>query len=545
MIKRLPDKMIEITWKRKQETDNPFWSVELRAVFTHKESGTAQTVHGFYDGRNEEGEDVFKIRWMPQLSGTWFVEPVVTPAIDGWSEPLTLEIKEQEVYTRGFLRTKEGKGWGLRFDNGEPFYLLGDTIYNLFGGHYCGVGVKEILCRRRQQGVNYIRARMQVSPSHPGIGNSWQNKDCWPWGCSAQSPDFMSLNLDYFRAVDEVLSLAEELDMGVEIIMEAWMAEFPFNDRGKFITEFEELWLKYIVSRFASYPSVFIWCPANEYEFYPDGAIKYHPEADRWLKRIAAYIKNTDPYKHPVGVHNWEQKVPVNERFGNCSDIDVYLVQTDWCNELEKYDWKKEASLCMGLEQQVKFHAQDSEKVIICDEFGYEKAEGCFTFPAHELLDHHHTRRGQWRAAFSGFPAVHGFNNTWGPHMRIDKDAIGAGYLIHLYRFMTEKVKFYEMQEASALIRTATGSAEEGTLPLCLADDTLCIIAIYFPVKGECQLSLPVRKKYKAFWYNPRTGDKKKACDCDGNRFASPESGEGNDINGDDWVLTLQEEKKE
>lgn len=541
MIKKLKNKIIEIDLNTSYEFKNPFWDLEVKAVFSHESGKKSQTLYGFYDGRDENGEHVWKIRWLPTLPGEWKCSINTLPVINGLGKELTIHVNEEEADKKGFLRACANEQWGLNFDNGEPFYLLGDTIYNLFGINYCGVEIESVLRHRKAQGVNYIRARMQVSPYQPDIKNNWQTRDCWPWGGVPQTPDFSRLNLEYFRAVDQVFSLMSDLDMGLEVIVEAWMMEFPFNDRNKFLAEHEELWFKYIVSRYTSYPSVYIWCPANEYEFYPVGEVKYHTEANQWLKRLAKLTREYDPYKHPIGVHNWEQKIPLYERVGNLVDIDVYLVQSDWCYELEKFD--RDASLCLCLESQIGHHSPNRDKVVICDEFGYEKAEGVYTFPAHERLDHHHTRRGQWRAGFSGYPIVHGFNNTWGAHFTVEPDAVGASYLIHFYRFMTEDVKFYEMSPAGDLFHKASGREDEGTLPLCLSNNDRSVIALYFPARGECELKLSKPEEYMAYMMNPRTGEKSRASRCQSNCFTTPESNEGNEIWGDDWVLVLNMSK--
>lgn len=238
--------------------------------------------------------------------------------------------------------------------------------------------------------------------------------------------------------------------------------------------------------------------------------------------RLAALIRECDPYRHPIGAHNWEQKIPLHNRLGSSDDIDVYLVQTDWFKEI--WNFKRNASLCMYMESQMSHHSPDRDKVVICAEFGYEEAKDSFTVEAHNHMDHHHTRRGQWRAGFCGYPVIHGFNNTWGPHFKIESDAVGAGYLIHYYHFMTEEIRYYEMSPSQDLFRSASGSLDEGTLPLCMANDDQSVIVVYFPVNGECEFSLRSAEDYSACWFNPCTGDKTSLEKCKSGLFISPDS---------------------
>jgi hypothetical protein len=146
-------------------------------------------------------------------------------------------------------------------------FLFGDTTYNLFGMAQCGTDVSSFLHRRAEQGFNLLRVRLPVSPFHPPDGYSdWQNRRTWPWGGSEQAPRFDRLNLEYFHTVDQVVRIAEELGIGLEMIMEAWGFEFPFNSRQIFTVEWEELWLRYLIARYDAFTSTYFWTPLNEYE---------------------------------------------------------------------------------------------------------------------------------------------------------------------------------------------------------------------------------------------------------------------------------------
>ncbi len=531
--KRLQRYIIDLCVNSNLKIDNPFWDIEIKACFYQKERNITQSVNGFYDGINGIGENEWKIRWRPTAAGLWSCSIESIPRIEELCYETELKIEEEDICSRGNLRINPSKEWKFNFDNDEPFFLLGDTMYNLFGAHYCQTDIKSILLKRKQQGVNYIRVRMQNSTFHTPIHSSWMNKDCWPWGGSPQWPNFKEFNLDYFKGVDEVMQLVTELGIGLEVIFEAWMLEFPFNDRAKFIAEYEELWFKYIIARYSAFPCVYLWCPANEYEFYPEGTPKYHSEADRWMKRMASFIKQHDPYKHPIGVHNWgEERKPLTDRMCNVPDLDVYLVQTDWVKELFRPG--ADLELCAYLEEHVKQLVPIQDRATMVSEFGYEMTEGQSTVDIHELLNHHHTRRGQWRAGFAGYPVVHGFNNTWGPHMNISNDSKGADYLIHYYRFMTEEIKFYEMHPNHDVLSYASGRKGE-TMPSCLSNSDCSVIAIYFPTKGDCEIKATEHSgSYSYYWYNPRNGTKldvKLSIEC---RFETP----GSDMK-DDWVLLI------
>ncbi len=531
-MNQMQNKLIEFTYVSKETYENPFWDTQITAVFCNQEQKICQTVYGFYDGMDQEHNQVWKIRWMPLKAGHWTCQITTRPETDDLCQKTEFQIKKDQVLCRGYLKTDMSKNWKFHFDQGEPFFLFGDTMYNLIGAHYCGVDIRRILETRRQQGINYLRVRIHNSSYHPPIKSSWMNRDCWPWGGSAQWPDFKRFHLEYFQSMDEVMLLATELDMGLEMIFEAWMLEFPFNDRGRFLPEYEALWLQYIIARYSAFPCVYLWCPANEYEFYPDGTASYHTEADRWMKRVAAQIKSLDPFGHPIGIHNWgEETTPLTNRCQGMDDLDVYLVQTAWAKDMSLPE--KELELCASMDQHISQLVPIQDRAVIVSEFGYERAAGLETVDAHDKLNCHHTRRGQWRAGFMGYPIVHGFNNTWGPHMTVSSDATGTGFLIHYYRFMTEEIKFYEMVPDHEIILRYT-TTEKTAKPLCLFKSDGSVIAIYFPVKGECELKLETAEQYTYCWYQPQNGLKSEADCCSSNQFATPGTNDR-----DDWVLLI------
>ncbi|TBL70319.1 DUF4038 domain-containing protein [Paenibacillus thalictri] len=535
-------KMVEFTLTTKDNFDNPFWDVQLQAQFVHQSSGTAQTVHGYYDGLSEDGAHVWKVRWTPVQEGEWSCATSVYPSVPDLTRSYEIQVGAAPEQSRGYLRANPDLNYGFQFDNGEPFFLFGDTQYNLFAAHYCGVDVESILHQRRKQGINYIRARLQVSPYHPDTPNQWQTKDCWPWGGSAQMPNFMKVNLAYFRAVDEVVAQCEELGIGLEMILQAWLFEFPFNDRGKFVAEYELFWNRYVIARYAASTAVYIWCPANEYEFYPTGTPgKYHKESNRWMKRLSDQIRQDDAFAHPIGAHNWEKTIPMPQRLGDCGNIEVYLVQTSW--GVETKGFTRDASLCKGLEKDMRVHSGNKNVVSVCAEFGYERASGLLTARSHQSMDHHHTRRGQWRAGFSGYTVVHGFDNTWGAHMTLDSEPQGTAYLSSYYRFMTETLSFQNMKPAPELVELAIGSEEEGTLPICLSDRQDQVISVYFPTPGECTLKLNPGQQYSYRWFNPRTGIFADGGIVSSERFVTPEQ-EENVPGGADSVLYITAAEK-
>ena len=503
---------------------NPFTDVTVQGVF-HGPQGQRIAVAGFYDGQG-----AWRVRFSPAIEGHW------TYAITSWPRDPELEGEGTlDVFpsdARGYLRATPGEAWGFAYESGEPYFAFGDTTYNLFGMAHCGCNVPAFLQRRAQQGFNLLRVRLPVSPFHPPRGYSrWQTRRTWPWGGSEQSPRFDQFDLDYFHSVDAVIAQCEALGIGLEMIMEAWGFEFPFNSRSIFVPEWEELWLRYLLARYDAYNCVHFWTLMNEYEYYPNGDWHYKPVADRWAMRVGRWVKQVGGHGHIVSVHNGPREPSFGKRFAaDPGAIDAVMFQ-EWGSRDEARGW-----LADGIEGTIQKALSDWPGSAIFAEWGYERNPAFeLDLPGHQYCDEEHTRRGAWRGAFCGLGIIHGFENSWGPWDKLNEDQPGMADLLLVRRFFREVVPFERLRPAPGLAigdRTAPG---EATLALASKDRRL--VAVYLPVGGRVSLTLPVVDSYGAQWYDPCSGESSPA-QVEGATFAAPDRiSRGHP---QDWVLVLE-----
>lgn len=533
MSQEIPYRTVfEQTLHSARQYAEPFIDVEVDAVFVAP-SGRTCPMPAFYDGNG-----VWRVRFNPGETGLWKWHTLSRPADPGLEQAGTFEVTPRR--TSGFLKSTPGKGFGLSTESGEPVFLLGDTVYNLFGLAHCGGDVEPFMRRRAAQGFNILRVRVPVSPFHPPDAHSvWQTRSTWPWGGSAQAPRFDRFNLDWFRTVDRVVQAAEAIGIGLEMIMEAWGFEFPFNDRTRFAAEWELLWLRYLIARYDAYNSVYIWTLMNEYEFYPDGDPDYTPLADRWAIRIAQWIKALSPHGHVIAVHNTRQHPTFAERFAIAPDaVDMVLFQ-DWGSSGANDGW-----LTAGIEESIRHAFAGWPGSVVLAEWGYERDPAIpITFPAFEFTDLEHNRRGAWRGAFSGVGIISGFERSWGPVMNLDEDQAGVVYLQNLRRFFTGLVPWARLRPAPELI---LGKYPHGHRPLALASESRDWLCAYLPAGGTVRLALPTDRGFDIEqWFDPRTGQvgcasnsRVRNTDQDGLTFEAP-GGQSGPERPFDWVLVL------
>jgi len=517
--------VLELDFETNKEYANPFIDVELDCKFASP-SGKEHVVPGFYDGEHR-----WEVRFSPNETGGWSYETSANVPDRCLESVDRFEVAEPDKPVRRFLKTCPGRYWGLEYESGEPCFILGDTMYNLFGVAYCGLDVESVLKRRAQQGFNLIRARLQVSPYHPPEGYSeWQTRSTWPWGGSPQKPRFDRFNLEYSRVVDKTVRLAQELDIGFEMIMEAWGFEYPFNQRDVFLPEYEELWMRFLVARYDAFSSVYMWTLMNEYEYYPNGDWHYNPEADLWAIRTGRFVKSIAPHGHPVAIHNGPREPPFARRFRRAPGvIDLIMFQT-WGTTGERDSW-----LAAGIEDNIAYSLKDWKGAFVLAEYGYERNPDLeMKVPGHEHMNPEHTRRGGWRGAFSGTGVIHGFENTWGPWWIPDEDQEGMKYLLVLRDFFTNIVEFHRFKPETEIIDQSI-QYKTGARPLCMSTLEKDTFLVYLPSGGTVSLNLPEPSGFESSWYNPRTGKTKQASKTmkeEIAKFRTPDEA--------DWVLVLK-----
>jgi hypothetical protein len=493
--------MIQLSLNSEKKYFNPFTDVE---VFCRLVSpvGEEKIVQGFYDGEN-----TWKIRFTPTVEGIWTYKTYSLLANKDFDTEGELIVEESLEAEKGFLRAVPGKGWGLEFDNGEAVMVIGDTMYNIYGVAHGGSDIVNTLKRRKEQGFNMIRVRVPVSNFHPTFPvSTWQKRPTWLWGGSAECPEYGSFNLEYFKTVDEVMLLLEELGMGAEVILEAWLFERPFNDRNNFIPEYEELYIKYVTARLSAYKSVYMWTTANEYNLYPKLDPNMNYVSERYAKRLARIIREADIHGHPIAVHvtqSEKMEPSFKERFRHITDVDILLLQT-WGARDEDSNW----DLAKGIDEDIETHCTGSNKVNILAEYGYEDFPSSKRSPDWMVgLSAEHNRRGAWRGAMMGVHVISGFENTWGVYFTDEMEPSGAGEFIYLKKFFSEVVDFQEFTPNRTVLNSDSEKDRfRGCKTLCMSNRDSSSILAYLPAGGTCELSISDKFSISAEWYDNQTG---------------------------------------
>ncbi len=500
--------MHEFEMHGRSHVENPFRDAALVGEFTSP-SGKMMTVEGFYDGG-----DTWRLRFTPQEEGEW---------------RYLLRGEGVELHQRGRLRCPAPRGPGFirihpenpyafAYADGTPFFPMGDTCYGLHDDSPITPQLRgEYLETRRRQRFNFVR--MSIGHSHY---RAQADPVYWAWGGTPGQPDLDRLNPVFCRSFDSLLRQMQQSGMNAELLLLNFY-RLPFTDTRLWTPARERLWLRYVIARYASFPNIFLWTLANEYETHPNGSYRLDRPGDvQWARATARLVKQLDPYHHPVTVHPvissstrgasprdpYDPPWRIGGFFGEGDDFDVLSQQTGqagagvvWDEHLQCWTGD-DPDLVASLRADRRYR-----KPVLNTENGYEYLRGQPT----QKKQVHHTdkvRHSSWRIVCAGGYFAAGFNGTIGHNdiwNRIDapnhytftvNDEGAAGQLGLLYDFFTS-LPFWRMQPFEAV---------RGDMAVALAEPGQ-VYVIYLPRGGDVAIDLAsVSGQFVARWFNPRTG---------------------------------------
>lgn len=499
----------EFVLRGKSHVNNPFREAALIGEFTSP-SGKLIVVEGFHDG-----DDVWRLRFAPSEEGTW------SYLLRG--EGVELSQRGRFMCTpaqgQGFIGIHPNNPYVFAYSDGSPYFPMGDTCYGLFDDSPITAELRaKYLKTRREQNFNFVRLSVGHSPHRAAA----EPGKYWAFGGTPDRPDLDRYNPTFFRLFDELLDQMRAAGMNAELLT-LNLYRRPFTDPKVWTPERERQWLRYLTARYSSFSNIFMWTIANEYETHPDGKYRLDiPEDPNWAKATGRFIKEHDPYRHPVSVHpvvSASTKDPsprapfdppwrIGEFFGDSEGIDVLSQQTGQQGEGTLWDEKllswtgDSVTLVDSVRADRRY-----QKPVLNTENGYEYLKGHPT----EKKQVHHTdkvRRSSWRIVCAGGYFAAGFHGTIGHSdvwNRLDptfhytfeiRDEGAANDLRVLHDFFV-RLPYWKMEPFLGV---------KGELAVALAEPGK-VYVVYLPRGGRLELDITEASgDFSARWLNPRQG---------------------------------------
>jgi hypothetical protein len=423
--------VFELTLSTTNSYGNPYAEVTLTATFTSPTSKTIQ-MPGFWDGGQ-----TWKVRMAPNEIGTWTYS---TASSDGQLNNQSGQFDCIASNKKGFIKVDPSDPYKFRYDDGTPFFWMGDTSWHLFNNNIVYDGdFKDYIDRRASQHFTNIHAGLYC-------GSVYENEGGKPF--PGAPGDMDNLNPDYFRYVDRKMGL-----------FLTWAQQFVDFSRAQF-----EWYETYVIARYAAY-NVY-WVVSGEYdEASTPSEYAYHGNV----------IDQTDPYDHPISIHT----TTTNNEFGNDSWL-TYIMQQkfeqdssimlwDLLVQLGRTDVDMKNNVTTSIANGNSLYNEIQidrifDKPVVNAEFGYEQYDGWTGRTNRTTPDT--IRMLAWNMVMAGGFITYGMEATYkafdggGPFSwKLPAQELGGSdYMKLLYEFMAG-TKWWEMNPDNSVITSGDAVA--------------------------------------------------------------------------------------
>ncbi len=267
---------------------NSFTDVKLSAVFQGID--TLYSISGFYDGDN-----TFKIRFMPQKTGTWnYTTFSNVPELN--NKKGSFECIAAAENNHGIVKVSDT--YYFKYADGKNYYPFGTTAYAWI---HMGNELQEITLHSLKESA-FNKVRMCVFPKNYDLVK--EEPVLFPFmvkevkndskGNTIQVWDFDQFNPAFFQHLEKRIDDLNKLGIEADLIL------FHPYDKGRWgfdamSNDVNIRYIKYVTARLASFRNVW-WSIANEWDL-----VKYKTHSDWDL--LSKTTVDSDPYRHLCSIH--------------------------------------------------------------------------------------------------------------------------------------------------------------------------------------------------------------------------------------------------
>jgi hypothetical protein len=288
-------RMFEWTFASNKKYRDGFNDVDVDVIFRN---GTdTWRVPAFW-----RGDDKWTVRFAPPAPGEFQYRLESTDRgnadLNGREGRVTIAAYagDNALLKHGAIRISHNKRHFEHAD-GTPFYWLGDTWWMGLSDRIDWPGFQELTANRKAKGFTVVQACAGLAPSNeelPPLDPGFTNE-----GGSVWNEGFQQLNPRFFDYADRRVALLVDAQI-VPVLVGAWRQALGQMGSDKL----KKHW-RYVIARYGAYPVLWIVGgevydpPASLRRTDPAGTTLYSPG---WSD-VARYVRSTDPYRHPVSVH--------------------------------------------------------------------------------------------------------------------------------------------------------------------------------------------------------------------------------------------------
>lgn len=535
----------EIKMTSSKKYANPFEDVDVDVTFTL--GRTKIKLPAFWDGGK-----TWIVRFALPKAGLWKYAGVCT---DETNKGLTVagEVEcvpydgDLEIYRRGFVKTVPGLRYFV-YDDGTPFFYLGDTHWNMCkeefdepGDHAgdlkCASHFKYIVDKRVEQGFNVYQSE-PLDAQYTNLIGSGLHEDAIPG----------------FRDMDARFAYIAEKGMvhaNAQLLFPRFLVYIARYDDKAYIKRLARYW----AARYAAYPVMWTLGQEVDNDFYfTRGDQKKFEKEDNPFKIIAAGLHENDPYRHPLTGHmEYCSYAPGPGHDGTMPSTSAFRDTPghDWYG----YQWSRSLNTPMNYEFGKDGWLNGQGKVCVL----YESRYDCL------WTKHYGARSEGWHAYLNGLYGygygaidIWLYKSTYDIHRESNdgRDIITpedkqkpwsesvefeTAYQMGYMKKFFQSLEWWKLMPRFEAPSYFTADTPEPWFSL--ASDERNTIVMYFCNDGyETGTLLHLdRAEYTLQWFNPRTGEymPKRSFTPDPHRMHRLEF----KPTKDDWVLLVQKKK--
>ena len=281
--------MNEITLVSDKVYSDPFNEADVELLLWG--NGRLYKIPAFWDGGN-----IWRVRFACPTEGIWYFETVCTDSENLSLHKVTGKVNcreysgELDIYKHGFVTTRAGEKY-LTYDDGTPFFYLGDTHWSL-GSE--GTQMVEIVCEKR------VSQQFTVFQSEP-IGASFDFTN------GITEDDIYGLRLydEKFEVIAKYGLVHANAQFFFTYFIEPLVLNFGGFKKDGSLSDGAKLYLekisRYWVARYGAFPVIWTLGQEADNDFYADSS--YWNYKNNPYKLVAEYLGKYDAYDHPLTAH--------------------------------------------------------------------------------------------------------------------------------------------------------------------------------------------------------------------------------------------------
>ena len=495
----------ELTFEFTGSCQDIFNEIELDVVF-ESQDGVQWRVPAFWAGGG-----AFKARFAAPAPGRYTFRTECSNLADSGLHGKSGEFTAQpydgdcELYRHGRLRVAANQRNLEHFD-GKPFFWTGDTWWmGLTTRLDWPDGFKKLTADRVSKGFNLVQIVAGPLPNFEAETEIWhpyqRNESGWPW-----EREWARINPAYYDMADRRIRFLVECGLMPCIVgMWGYYISYMGEDRAK------KHW-RNLIARYGAYPVV--WCVCGEVKL-PTYSKLSDPEAverigefqSRAWTNVARYVREIDPYSNLVTVHPWTElasRLSVTD--DSVLDFDMLQSGHGSTNVLKP-----------TVEGVIAANARTPRKPVINGEPCYEGIMGTgwqdvqrfvlWTSVLSGSAGHTYGAQGIWQMSTRDDP----YSQDWGTGFWPEAMNYPGSAQVPLGKKLFERYDWpsFEPRVVPATEQhgriAAFGVGAPGTAWLFYFTPVY-LDAIFAGVQG-LRISIEPGARYRAYFYNPRTGD--------------------------------------